>query len=94
MDNSIKDSRKPGKTDVDLEGLEKEKPSLCKQLYVPLHRGCIFSEADIVQAGGPRVKYDLCFMSKPGVTPMQTQAQLSVRPGQMQLLAKPLLLTA
>lgn len=92
VDNSINDSTKPGKTDLDvgLEGLEKEKPSFCKELYVPLHRGCIFSEADIVQAWGPGVKYDLCFMSKPGVT----LTQLSVRPGQMQLLAKPLLLTA
>lgn len=74
VDNSINGSTKPGKTDLDvaLEGLEKEKPSFCKELYIPLHRGCIFSEADIVQAWGPGVKYDLCFMSKPGVTPTQT----------------------
>lgn len=78
MDNSINDSTKPRKTNlhVGLEGLEKEKPSFCKKFYVPLHRGCIFLEADIVQAWGPGVKYGLCFMSKPGVTPTKTQAQL------------------
>lgn len=65
MDDSIHSSRKPGKTDLDvgLVDFEKEKSSFHKELYVPLHRGCIFSEADIVQAGGPGVKYDLRFMS-------------------------------